>query len=222
MSLNKHLVTIPAHNSYRDAWRASVAAYSCMRRQRVYPLILVHGAGALEPEFVAAAAEGVLVARVPSCNKASVLAHAGRAAQDLGAEFVVRIPVDTVWNGKASFATQLAIGGGVIVVPAEDVEGIAEAWHLCSGLLAGLRSLGLDPARRKLVADNQSPGSVSRRPLLRYTHDHPCWNPSLFTDRADEEVVWEPLPIRSDTIQGRIHREVLGARRFWSKEAVTA
>ena len=70
MSRSKHLVSISAHNDYHGAWRASVAAYSCMRVQRSYPLILVHGEGPLEPEFLAAAAEGVLVARAPSCNAA--------------------------------------------------------------------------------------------------------------------------------------------------------
>ena len=215
MSRSKHLVVISAHNDYLGAWRASVAAYSCMRVQRTYPLILVHGKGPLEPEFTAAAREGVLVARAPNCSATSIFAHAGQAALDLGREFVVLLPVDVVWARKVSWPTELVRSEGILAAPAADVAALAEAWHE-----SGLDSLGA--ARRQLLATNQSPGSISRRALLRYNHDHPCWRPSLATDRTDSQIAWRPQAIRSDTIQGRIHAEVRAARRFWTKEAVTA
>jgi len=186
-----------------------------MQKQRVYPLILVHGSGTLEPEFKRMAEEGCLVAKVPSCSAASVFAHAGRAARDLGFEFVVCAPPDLIWRRRASWPLELTRAEGVLVAPSDDVSDIAEAWDR-----DGLSSLR--PLRRLIVATNQSPGSRTRRPLIRYSYDHPCWSPSMAVDRADSMIAWEPGEVRADTIQGQIHTEVLRARGFWTRKRVTA
>ena len=223
MSRSSHLVAISAHNDFAGAWRASVAAYSCMRRQRVYPLVLVHGEGDVEREFDVMAREGVMVARVPSCNAASVFAHAGKVATDLGLKFVVSLPVDVVWNRRATWPTQLVTGGGLIVARSKDALRIGVAWDEAEGLSDGIESLGLTPASRKLAKTNRSPEAAAKTPLLRYSYDHPCWSPSLAIERADAQIAWNPLDARPTTIQGRIHREVLGARAFWSmKETAPA
>lgn len=141
MTESKHLVVISCENWYYHGWQAQVATYSCLKRQKVAPMIVVHGGyeEGLTGEFLACREAGALV--VPSKNyrgegsrewaarnTAASLLDGYHKGKQLGATHIVLMDPDMVWTRRVSWPTTLAVDrcpndlrGGLAAKIAEDL-----------------------------------------------------------------------------------------------------
>ena len=120
--MSKHLVVISCENHCYHGWQAKVATYSCMKRQGVAPLIVVHGAKDVDthPAFVECGRAGALVLRSKNYtgegvyrwaarNTAASLLDAEQVGRVIGAEYLVLLDPDMLWTRKVQWPSRLAV-----------------------------------------------------------------------------------------------------------------
>lgn len=120
--MTRHLVVVSCGNHAYHGWQAQVATFSCLLRQRVAPLLVVHGAAdaPLDPAFVAARAAGAWVLpsrdyggegerRWEARNAAASLLDAVPVAREAGATHLVLLDPDLVWVRRVAWPSCLAV-----------------------------------------------------------------------------------------------------------------
>ena len=119
MSSPKHLIVCSAEGNFYCAWQAKVFVYSCLKRQGVAPVVMVHGKKRAEFEEIERA--GARVVCLPNVKRVgarrewaarnavvSLLASA-EVARETGADFVVLMDPDMVWTEAVIWPDRFAV-----------------------------------------------------------------------------------------------------------------